>query len=173
MNKKQLKEKIGEALYDLKDFSKFKHLFSKNSAKKILAKLYRTLGQIRLFLKFQDLKEIAHPINQAIKEKCLFGGECGDLVLVRPCGEEYEKKTFLGFLIGEIALSSSLSVTEDKIQCEWSHYNPGILVPELKKIIYGCGSWWTKIQSEEDFKKITNKDIENVWYVKLWKKLQN
>jgi len=28
-------------------------------------------------------------------------------------------------------------------------------------------SWWDEIRSEEDFKRITDEDIQNVWYVKL------
>ena len=45
--------------------------------------------------------------------------------------------------------------------------NPAMFVPELKKIIWGCGSWWSKIKSEGDLKQITDEDIKNTWYVKL------
>lgn len=91
----------------------------------------------------------------------------GALVKVRPCGEEYGNKTYLGFLIGEIALGSSITTIDDKIQLNFSSYNPAMFVPELKKVIYGAGSWWSEIESEEELKEITNDDIENVWYVKL------
>lgn len=48
--------------------------------------------------------------------------------------------------------------------------NPGIFVPELRKIVYGCGSWWREIKSVDELKAITDEDIENTWYVQL---LQN
>ena len=44
---------------------------------------------------------------------------------------------------------------------------PAIFVPELKKIIYGCESWWKTIRSVDEFSKISNEDINNTWYVKL------
>lgn len=47
------------------------------------------------------------------------------------------------------------------------HNNPAIFVPELKKIIYGCESWWKTIRSVDEFSKISNEDINNTWYVKL------
>ncbi|SME48916.1 hypothetical protein BACERE00183_04191 [Bacillus cereus] len=40
----------------------------------------------------------------------------------------------------------------------------------MKEIIYGAGSWWGKINSEEELKEITDADINDVWYVKM---LQN
>ena len=45
--------------------------------------------------------------------------------------------------------------------------NPGIFVPELRKIVYGCGSWWREIKSVDELEAITNEDIENTWYVQL------
>ena len=30
--------------------------------------------------------------------------------------------------------------------------NPGIFVPELGKIIYGCESWWSEIDNPEDLR---------------------
>lgn len=41
--------------------------------------------------------------------------------------------------------------------------NPGIFVPELRKIVYGCGSWWREIKSVDELEAITNEDIENTW----------
>lgn len=45
--------------------------------------------------------------------------------------------------------------------------NPGIFVPELREIVYGCGSWWREIKSVDELKAITDEDIENTWYVQL------
>lgn len=99
-----------------------------------------------------------------------WGGKTGQLVSVRPCGKEYENKTYIGFLIGEIALSVSVKKTEDnQYEVSPSHYNPAILIPELNKVVYGMESWWGRINKVEDLKQITDQDIENVWYVKLLK----
>lgn len=51
--------------------------------------------------------------------------------------------------------------------------NPAIFVPELKKIIYGCESWWKTIRSVDEFSKISNEDIDNTWYVKLLQSLDH
>ena len=51
--------------------------------------------------------------------------------------------------------------------------NPAIFVPDLNKIIFGCASWWHKIKNIDEIKDITMEDIENTWYVKLAKKLEN
>ena len=52
------------------------------------------------------------------------------------------------------------------------HTNPAIFVPELKKIVFGCESWWRKIDSMDEVKDITDEDIENQWYVKLFKSIE-
>ena len=44
-------------------------------------------------------------------------------------------------------------------------------MPELKKIIYGCESWWHEITSVEELKDITDSDIDNTWYVQLLKNI--
>jgi hypothetical protein len=90
------------------------------------------------------------------------------MVSVRPCAEKYGNKTFFGYLIGDVALSFSFEKDpeDNKLAIEFSRYNPAIYVPELGEVIYGAGSWWGVINSEEDLKKITNNDISNVWYVK-------
>lgn len=61
---------------------------------------------------------------------------------------------------------------EDKAKiekCKYSHphFKNNSIVPELKKIIYGCESWWKTIRSVDEFSKISNEDINNTWYVKL------
>lgn len=47
--------------------------------------------------------------------------------------------------------------------------NPAIYVFELKKIIYGCESYWNIIDDPNDFKEITKETLDNVWYVQLLK----
>lgn len=91
------------------------------------------------------------------------------LVKVRPAGE---KKTYLGFFLGNLALSASASYHEKTGKLTvYPFNNPAIFVPSLGRIIFGCESWWSRIKSEKDFKDITDQDIQNTWYVKAWQKM--
>jgi hypothetical protein len=49
--------------------------------------------------------------------------------------------------------------------------NPAIYVPALKRLVFGAGSWWGEIKTEDDLKEITDKDINDVWYVQALKAL--
>lgn len=96
------------------------------------------------------------------------GHNCGCLCEIRPCGEEYEGKTYIGFYLGDLPLSIYSSFDEKTgILKNQTMNNPAIFVPELKKIIYGCESWWREISSTDDFNEISDEDINNTWYVKL------
>ena len=100
------------------------------------------------------------------------GCEQGSLVAVRPCGDEYGKKTYLGFYLGDLPLQNTISFNEEKgILKVGTHNNPAIFVPELGRIIWGCGSWWHEIKSMDELREITDDDISNVWYVKMAKSL--
>jgi hypothetical protein len=165
----ELKKEVEKALESLKDFSKFVHLFSEDKAEAELAELRSTLQKINTRILLSEIKEIGFPKNKAIKKG--FSGNHGDLVRVKPCAEKYGGKTYLGFLIGDVALGSSIGIEENKLVCSFSGHNPGILVPELNEIIYGCESWWGQIKSEEDLKEITDEDIGNTWYVKLLREM--
>ena len=105
----------------------------------------------------------------------LFRGEVGDFVAVRPCGEEYENKTYLGVMIGDVALTQMISFNKEsgKLTVSKAMHNPGISVPQLGKIIYGCESWWGLISTPDDMKQITDQDIDNVWYVQALKALED
>lgn len=125
----------------------------------------------------QDFKNryIEYPItvNQIENDKITtysIGHECGCLCEIKPCGEEYNDKTYIGIYIGELPISITTSFDEEKgILKNGTMHNPAIFVPELKKIIYGCESWWRVIESIDDFTEISDEDIENTWYVKLLK----
>jgi hypothetical protein len=92
----------------------------------------------------------------------------GDFVAVRPCGDEYGGKTYFGIFIGDLPIQSMVSFNEKTRTLRVSTMgNPAMLVPQLNKIIYGCGSWWRKIKSEKDLKAITDRDINDTWYVKM------
>lgn len=98
----------------------------------------------------------------------------GSLVAVRPCGEEYQKKTYLGFYIGELPIQVMVNYKEKNgILRIDTLDNPAMFVPELGKIIFGCGSWWHEIKSEDELKQISDQDINNVWYMKLLKKMKD
>jgi len=119
------------------------------------------------------IKNIKLPESgREILHKELFGSaKQGDMVSIRPCGKEYEDKTYIGFYLGDFPLSSSFIYNSDGgIDIKLVNHNPAIFVPELKKIIFGAESWWEKIESEKDLKEITNEDIGNVWYIQLLKK---
>lgn len=104
----------------------------------------------------------------------LFQGKPGDFVAIRPCADEYENKTFLGIMVGDVALSQGVSFNKESgtLKVSKTFHNPGILVPELGKVIYGCESWWGLIKTPEDMEKITDQDINNVWYVQALKALE-
>lgn len=100
------------------------------------------------------------------------GCKIGDLVKVRPCAEVYQNKTFLGVYLGDMDIGLNASYNPDtKVLKIYRHHNPAIFVPEIKKIIYGCGSWWGRIKDEEELRDITDNDIDSVWYMKLLKSM--
>ena len=106
------------------------------------------------------------------RNKSTFGiGKTGDFVAVRPCNERFKNKTYLGIYIAEVSISATLfkdNPETDELKL-LPHYNPMIFIPDLNEIVFGCGSWWKLINNEEKLKQITDADIENVWYVKALK----
>jgi len=96
----------------------------------------------------------------------------GMLVQIRPCDEEYKKKTYLGIYLGKFPIEIVVSLSKNtNVLNVMNMTNPAIFVPELKKVIFGCESWWGEIESEAELKEITNDDIENVWYIKALKQI--
>lgn len=115
-----------------------------------------------------DIK--SYPLYQDRTKPAGLNGKCGQLVAVRPCGPEYQDKTYLGILLGDLPLNIYAAYNpETKVLEIGGHKNPAILVPELQKIIWGCESWWHKINTEEELREISDDDIQNVWYVKMLK----
>lgn len=100
--------------------------------------------------------------------------KCGDMVAVRPCDEKFENKTFLGVYLGDFALTFGAAFNKDTgtLEISRSMYNPTIFIPEKNEIVFGCGSWWGRIKREDQLKQITDQDIENIWYVKALRQLQ-
>lgn len=102
----------------------------------------------------------------------IYSNRVGELVKIRPCAEEYNNKTFIGILLGDLVTAPHISYNNETKELNInSMTNPAIYVPELKKIIFGYESWWGTISDKENFKDISDEDIENTWYVKLLKEM--
>lgn len=101
----------------------------------------------------------------------------GSFVSVRPCGEDYEGKTYLGIYLGDLPIGFNYTIDNESgvLAVAPGLGNPAIWTPALKRIVYGCESWWGPIKSPEDVDKmqITDDDIKNVWYVRMLKELCN
>jgi hypothetical protein len=71
-------------------------------------------------------------------------------------------------MLGEFPLS--MGCTWDKktgtLTASVMMHNPAMFVPDLKTIVWGCGSFWNRITSEEQLRQITDSDIGDVWYIK-------
>jgi hypothetical protein len=98
----------------------------------------------------------------------------GAFVSIRPCAPEYEGKTYLGLYLGDISISTHLDYNKETsvLHVSPGRHNPAIYVFNLKKIVFGMESWWGTIKSEANLEQITDKDIENIWYVKALKELR-
>jgi len=168
MNVDEIKSEIDLALDQLKDFGTFKHLFSKDDATKSLAKLRRTVQKLSYLVKTIDVKDVVHPTSKPLKDHLM---EKTGPVRIKPCGPEYGGKTYFGVYVGDIAISSSVKIENDKISCEFAMHNPAIFVPALGKVIYGIESYWSPIESEEDMKEISDEEIGNIWYIKALKEM--
>lgn len=122
-------------------------------------------GQISLPI---TINQIKFGGGDVYRSTSFSGGKCGDWIAVRPCGEKYGNKTYLGVLIGEVALS--MGVTFDKKANQLGvmrfRHNPMIYIPQLSEVVWGCESWWGKIRDPAHLRQITDDDIQNVWYVK-------
>lgn len=93
-------------------------------------------------------------------------------VQVRPVGEQFGGRTYLGIHIGDLAVSYMASISAEGIlQVGPAMHNPAIYVMDLKTIILGCESWWAGIASPEQLRKITDAEIDSVWYVRALRDL--
>lgn len=118
--------------------------------------------------------KIEHTREDILRPQRLIGqGSCGDWIAVRPCGERYGDKTYLGVFLGEMAQTTVASFNPEtgRMTVGAALHNPAIFVPDLKEVIYGLGSWWRLITSPDDLAKITDADIDNVWYMRALREL--
>ena len=97
----------------------------------------------------------------------------GRFVSIRPCAKEYEGKTFLGIMIGDIGCRHTVFFDPEKKELAvYFGSNPAIFVPDLNKVIFGYESWWGEIEGPDDLKQITTETIQNQWYVQALKALE-
>ena len=156
------------------------------NAKKIISQCVRNgLGNVERNITEEQCENCPHfksrfieyPISVSaidIEEfdgKMLYHNDVGKLVNVRPCGEEYCDKTYLGIFLGDIPHSPHISHNPETGVLKIRAYcNPAIFVPELNKVIFGMGSWWSIVRDEKDLdKEITDELINNQWYVRMAK----
>lgn len=94
-------------------------------------------------------------------------------VSVRPVGQSHGGKSYLGWLMGDLATSQSVSLSNDGVlKVGLGARNPAIYVPDLGEIVFGYASWWRRIKSEADLRQITDLDIESVWYLRVLRQMQ-
>jgi hypothetical protein len=98
----------------------------------------------------------------------------GKFVKIKPCGEEYKNKTYLGLFLGDLPIGITVNFDSSTEALNLGYRtNPAIFVFDLNKIVYGCESWWGVINDESELKDITDIDINNTWYVKALKTLND
>jgi len=169
--KKELKKAINRVLKYTKDFNTLDALWSEKHPDCDIAKLRREVMSLQNQLNLETVKHIE--LEKELSEGVLYRDKVVKYVSVRPCGKEYENKTYLGVFVGEFPLGLSYRATKTKLCISLTHRNPAIFIPELGKTVMGCESWWENIESAEKLKQITDDDINNVWYVQALKQLTN
>lgn len=92
-------------------------------------------------------------------------------VAVRPVGEQHGGKTYLGVMLGRMALSCGVWFRDGILEVEPAFHNPAIYVPDLHEVVMGSGSWWSEITTPDELSQISDLDIESVWYVRALKDL--
>ncbi len=99
-----------------------------------------------------------------------WGTEPGSMVMIRPVED---KKTYLGVYLGDVPLSVHHAYDPKKHDLNfYISSNPAIFVPNLNKVVLGAESWWGPINSEKELFQISDADIQNIWYVKALKQIQ-
>ena len=100
-------------------------------------------------------------------------GHVGKFVAIRPVQKDFKQKTYLGLYLGDISTGAEVlyDPTQNELKVGNSWGNPAIYVFDLKRIIFGYESWWGVIKDEDDMRKITDADINDIWYVKAIKQL--
>lgn len=153
---------------------KLSTFFSSSPDELALANAVDDMGTLLWKMRYAKMKELRLDFSRnRLFDQGLHN--VGDFVAVRPCGKEYEGKTYLGVLLGDFPMGVSYSQSKedpDVIEVKLSHGNPAMYVSSLKKTIFGCESWWHKIKQPEDMKNISDEDINSTWYVQAMKAMK-
>lgn len=120
---------------------------------------------------YYDSRYIEFPIQvdkivyKSAEHKEYDSRNCGKLVKIRVCDSN---KTYLGIHLGDLPTDVYSTYNSENKELGVSQFiNPAIYVFELKKVVYGCESWWGIIDSMDELSDITDEDIQSQWYVKL------
>lgn len=173
MTKQEILKEIEEEVEPFtKDHNKVRMLFSKDEAERAMAHINMAIQRMKYLCSADDVKNVVLDHENPYFRKPQFGQKPGSLVAVRPVLKEYENKTYIGFLIGEISTGCSLEIKDDTLTVKVGGVgNPAIFIPQTGTVVMGFESWWSEIETEAELRQITDADIENTWYVKLWKEL--
>lgn len=154
--------------------AKFKYLFSDDDEKVNMAEMIKAVMHLDTAINNAKVTEV-----KLSQDKNLFfipSQKGKQLVKVRLAGKD--PKTYLGIHIGDQNRGFGMQIIEGEneenntLLIHPSNHNPAIFVPELGRIVYGMESWWGHIESEEDLQRvITDEDIENTWYVKMFREM--
>ena len=91
-------------------------------------------------------------------------------VRVRPCGED---KTYIGIYLGRFPRQIHVTYSEKSGELKvGATTNPCIYIPEKDGVCWGDESWWSRIESEEELEDITDETIENQWYMKALRQIE-
>jgi hypothetical protein len=95
------------------------------------------------------------------------------LVRVRPCGDEFGGKTFLGLYLGEMARIVGCTHNRESgvLHIFVGGHNPSIWIPSRQQVVFGFESWWGLLESEAQLREISDETIDGVWYVQAMKSL--
>lgn len=165
-DREKLQESIDVILELTKDYNTLKHLWSEDNAIKSVAELRRAVKKLSFHLKLDDVKSVCY----AEPGKYVWQTGEAQLVEIKPCGDE---KTYVGVYLGDFALGASYTIEGEELIVKPTFNNPAIFVPDLKKVVFGCESWWRSIENIEDAKEINQEDIDNCWYMQLLKTLNS
>lgn len=124
---------------------------------------------------FDPEREFDFNVNKIEFDGQLFerDSRSGRYVRVRPCAPGFENKTYLGIYLGSFNLTVGCSYARETscLQIRPMIPNPCILIPSLGKIVFGAESWWVVVNSEEDLRSVSDKDIDSQFYVQALKSL--
>ena len=97
----------------------------------------------------------------------------GQPVAIRWCSETEKDEetgqelTRFGHYLGDLPVAqfAAFCKRDNTLGCHL-RTNPAIFVPSLGRVVWGMESYWGPIEDEEGLKKITDKSISELWYVK-------